>query len=207
MKKLFIALLCVTTAVTAGCSTLSGEAPTEPATQAPTQAQTEAQTQAPTLAPTEPATEAPTEAPTQAQPENTTFAVEVNEPITQPPTVPQTVELLRPIAGDWYLNYYEQSNGQQTTPAYAIKYTFNLNGTFSVDNRGNISTGSFYFDGTTITYKASATGEMGTFTYDSVKKQLVDVDDGVNMSAVFKRTDADTDTDTDTETETTTEAE
>lgn len=196
MKKLFIAMLCLTTAVTAGCSMLSEEAPTEPATQAPTQAVTQPPTQPPTLAPTEPETEPETEAPTQVQiqPENTTFSVEINEPITQPPTVPQTVELLTPIMGDWYLNYYEQSNGQQTTPASVIKYTFNSNGTFSVDNRGNVSNGSYYFDGTTITYTSAVTGEMGTFTYDSVNKKLVDVDDGVNMSAVFKRTEAAEDT-------------
>ncbi len=190
MKKLFIALLCITTAVTAGCSTLGGEAPTEPATEAPTQAVTQPPTQPPTLAPTQPETEPPTEAPTEPQvqePENTTFSVTVNEIPTQPPTVPQTVELLTPIMGEWYLDHYEQSNGQQTTPAGEIKYTFNSNGTFSVDNRGNVSTGSYYFDGTTITYTADATGEMGTFTYDAVKKQLVDVDDGVQMSAVFTR--------------------
>lgn len=191
MKKTIIAMLCIATVVlgSTGCTLFTGESEaTEPATEAVTEAVTEAPTPAPTEAPTEP--------PTEAEPENTTFSVTVNQPVTEPPTeskteaptVAQTVTLLKPIAGEWYLNYYEQSNGQQTKPSATITYTFNTDGTFSVDNRGNVSTGTFYFDGTTISYKADASDEVGTFTYNDTNKQLTDTDESSQMSAVFART-------------------
>lgn len=189
-------MLCMTTIALASTScTMNGsteatEPATQPQTEAPTQAPTLPPTELPTEAPTEPPTEAPT-LPPQQEPENTTFEVIVNEAPTQPPTeaptVPQTVALLQPIVGEWYLNYYEQSNGQQTKPGGAITYTFGTNGVFSVDNRGTVSTGSFYFDGTTITYKADASGEIGTFTYNATEKKLTDVDQNTQMSAVFTR--------------------
>lgn len=193
MKRKIITIFCITAMVLAlnGCTMLGDKQPTEPATNAPTEISTEPITAPPTVAPTEAPTEPPTEPPTEfveQEPENTTFEVTVYQPPTEAPTIPQTVELLKPVVGNWYLDHYEQSNGQHTTPSATITYTFNTNGTFSVDNRGNISTGTYYFDGTTISYKADASGEMGEFSYDATKKQITDVDQGTQMSAVFTRT-------------------
>ncbi|MBQ1991224.1 MAG: hypothetical protein II233_00415 [Clostridia bacterium] len=198
MKRTILAIFCaIAMAILgAGCSMLGDSQPTQPATQPPTQEVTQPPTEAPTQPPTEAPTEPPTEAPTQPQvqePENTTFSVSVSqaptETPTQPPTtVPQTVELLKPIIGDWYLDHYLQSNGQQTTPGATIAYTFHSDGTFAVNNRGNISTGAYYFDGKKISYVADASGETGEFAYDSTQNQITDVDESSNMSAVFTRT-------------------
>lgn len=199
MKKAIIAMICIATVAlgTTGCTLFNEEqGATEPATEVVTEVVTEAPTKAPTQAPTEAPTEPPTEAPTVVvEPENTTFSVTVEQPATEPPTTPptqaptvaQTVTLLKPIVGEWHLNYYKQSNGQQTSPGGSITYTFNTDGTFSVDNRGNVSTGTFYFDGTTISYKADASGEVGKFTYNATEKQLIDTDESSQMSAVFTR--------------------
>lgn len=197
MKKKIFAMLCIATVaiVLTSCTIFGDNQHTEPATEAPTEIHTELITEPPTETPTEPSTEAPTEPPTEPkekEPENTTFAVTVNQPVTEAPTeaptIAQTVDLLKPIVGNWYLNYYEQSNGQQTKPNAAITYTFNNDGTFSVDNRGNVSTGTYYFNGTTISYKADASDEIGEFTYNAAKKQITDVDESSQMSAVFTRT-------------------
>lgn len=198
MKRSILAILCVATIAIfgTGCSRLGDNQPTQPVTQPPTQEATQQPTLPPTQAPTQAPTEAPTEAPTQPQvqePENTTFSVSVSQAPTETPTqpattVPQTVELLKQIVGDWYLAHYLQSNGQQTTPSYIIAYTFHNDGTFAVNNKGNISTGTYYFDGKTISYMADASGEIGKFTYDTTQKQLTDLDEGTQMSAVFTRT-------------------
>lgn len=201
MRKKIFAMICIATIVimSTGCTMFGDDQPTEPATEVSTEAPTELPTEPPTEAPTESSTEAPTESPTEPEeqePENTTFAVTVNQTATEAPTevpteaptVAQTVDLLKTIVGNWYLDHYEQSNGQQTTPNAVITYTFNNDGTFSVNNRGNVSTGTYYFDGTTISYKADASGEIGEFTYNATEKQITDVDESSQMSAVFTRT-------------------
>lgn len=195
-KLVVICLTALLTLCVCGCnSNTEDNQPTEPATQAtapPTQAPTQPPTQAPTPAPTEPPTPEPTDPP---QVEIGTFSVTIEEIPTQPPTPAPTQPPTLPasstgditlIRGAWYLDHYEHANGQATNPTRYITYNFNTNGTFSVDNGGTVSTGTYVFDGKKITYMSDATGEIGDFDYDSELLNLVDSDES-GMKAVFDR--------------------
>lgn len=194
-----VLLLCFSILITAcayGCTAgTETSTPTEPVTEA-TVAPTQKPTQPPTQAPTEPPTEAPTDAPTEPpEPEIGTFSVVIEQIPTEPPTAPPTTPATLPVAssgditlirGSWYLDHYEHANGQSTDPAREIVYTFNTNGTFSVDNGGTISTGTYVFDGTTITYMPDATNEINYFEYDPEYINIIDSDES-GMKAVFDR--------------------
>ncbi len=195
-----IIILCLTSILTlclSGCkSKTEDNQPTQLTTQATTEPVTQLPTQPPTQAPTEPPTEPPTEAPTDPpQAEIGTFAVTIEQMPTEPPTPAPTQPPTLPAAstgdislirGSWYLDHYEHANGQATTPTRDITYTFNTNGTFSVDNGGTVSTGTYVFDGKVITYMSDATREIGDFDYDPEYINIIDSDES-GMKAVFDR--------------------
>lgn len=203
MKKktllIFVSALLVCSAVCCGCSKEGEVEPTSAPTEKPTITATQAPTKAPTKAPTEAPTEELTEEPTEIVYNNTesgTFSVIISETITEaPPTEPSTEEAPtqstdvsnEEILGSWTLTYYEQSSGQHTNPTRNITYTFNSDGTFKVNSNGNLMSGKYTFDGTTISYIADASAESGSFTYDSSADEIRDVDIASGMTAVFTK--------------------
>lgn len=202
MKKtlllILVSALFACSIVGCGCSKETQEIPTT-ATEKPTLKATQAPTKAPTKAPTEAPTEEPTEEPTEIinNNESGTFSVIISEIETEaPPTEPPTEEAptqattvvsSEEVLGSWTLTYYEQSSGQHTNPTRNITYTFNSDGTFRVSNNGNLMSGKYTFDGTTISYIADASSESGSFTYDSSADEIRDIDISSGMTAVFKR--------------------
>ncbi|HHZ05513.1 MAG TPA: hypothetical protein GX401_01795 [Clostridiales bacterium] len=146
MRKLFILAAAVLMLSLAGCDSGATLA-TEVPTQTPTQKVTQA--------PTQPSTAAPTEAPTQAE------------------TIVDNSQL-KPVTGSWMLWYYENSDGTTQVPNSTIQYLFEADGTFTAVVAGNEATGTYTFDGETLLYTADASGEEGTFIYDSTNKVLID---------------------------------
>lgn len=198
MKKvlLWVCFVSLLSLCSCGCDSSDANSNTEVPTTATVA------TQAPTKAPTEPPTEAPTEALTEevtqavtSQPESSTFSVTIQEPITEAPTeaptnaTTTTSQSANNVEGSWYLDHYEQSNGQKTDASVSIVYTFKADGTFTVNNRGNESSGKYIFADNTITYKADASGEEGTFKYDPDTKTIIDIDENSDMSAVFEKSE------------------
>lgn len=197
MKKILIAvcILSMFTISTAGCTkgetdATEASAPTQVTTEAPTPSPTQPPTEAPTLAPTEPDTESSTFS--EVTVENSTFSVSIVAPIvpetTNPPsssTYNTSDENYTIIDGEWSLSYYEQPNGQHTDAQRSITYIFNDDGTFTVNNNGNIMTGIYTFDGTNLSYTSDTSGEQGTFIYNEDDETLIDTDENSEMSAVF----------------------
>ena len=201
MKKILIAvcILSMFAISTAGCT--KGETDATEAS-APTQITTETPTQLPTQPPTETSTVAPTESDTESSTfsevtvENSTFSVSIVAPIVPETTNPPSSSTddtsndtsddnYTIIDGEWSLSYYEQPNGQHTEAQRSITYIFNDDGTFTVNNNGNIMTGTYTFDGSNLSYTSDASGEQGTFTYNENDKTLIDTDENSEMSAVF----------------------
>lgn len=197
MKKILIAVCMLSLFIIGATGCTQGDtnateasAPTQASTQAPTQEPTQAPTQAPTQEPTEQPTEASTSA--EVTVENSTFSVSIVAPIPTEATESATLatgyvsdENFTTLDGKWSLSYYEQPNGQHSAAQRSITYTFNNDGTFTVNNNGNIMTGVYTFDGTNLSYTADANGEQGTFIYDKTNETLSDTDENSDMSAVF----------------------
>ncbi|MBQ7521633.1 MAG: hypothetical protein IJU14_01995 [Clostridia bacterium] len=204
MKKLLL-LFCavsIVTLCTTGCNSSSTDTPTttQPPTQIPTQAPTS--TTPPTQAPTPPPTHPPTQPPTQVEEipqEDGTFYTIIEEPITTPPPteIPTVAPTQAPtedeslpssendtVAGSWTLAYYER-NGRHISPKTTIVYTFNIDGTFSINNNGFERTGRYSFNGEILSYVSDINGEIGNFVFDETKDILTDTD-GDNI-AVFMR--------------------
>ncbi len=209
MKKLLL-LFCAVSIMTlsaTGCNSPStDDIPTQPPTQIPTQPPTLPPTQAPP--PTQPPTEPPTQTP-EIPPEDNTFYTIIEEPITTPPpteipiTTPPPTEIPtapptqlpteeesspssdnETVAGSWTLAYYER-NGRHISPRTTIVYTFNIDGTFSVNNNNFERTGRYSFNGEILSYVSDINGEIGNFVFDETKDILTDRD-GDNI-AVFMR--------------------
>ncbi len=201
MKKILIAvcILSMFAISTVGCTkgetdATEASAPTQVATKAPTSSPTQPSTEVPTLAPTESDTESSTFS--EVTVENSTFSVSIVAPIVPETTNPPSSSTddtsndtsddnYTIIDGEWSLSYYEQPNGQHTEAQRSITYIFNDDGTFTVNNNGNIMTGIYTFDGTNLSYTSDASGEQGTFIYNEDDETLIDTDENSEMSAVF----------------------
>lgn len=190
MKKV---LLCICFAAmlaftASSCNNDGSNKATEVSVPTATQKPTQSPTQAPTEEPTQPPTEEPTSEATQAiyNNEPATFSVHIDSIQTEPPTKAVSDFTGEPVIGSWKLDHYQQSNGQETQVKLSISYTFNSDGTFSMENSGNKATGTFTYSNDTIKYKADATGEEGVFNYNAVNDTLVDVDES-GISAILVR--------------------
>lgn len=150
MKKSVLAVLLVLTpfllTACAGGNVPAADSATEVTAAATTSAATQAPTDLPTTPPVTQQTTQPTESSTQAASLN---------------------PMLEQVAGSWTMAYYQYEDGSTQPAKNKVQYIFSADSTFTALVSGNVATGTFDFDGSTLSYKADANGESGEFIYDS----------------------------------------
>lgn len=76
------------------------------------------------------------------------------------------------VVGKWKLSHYLSDDGTKTDVNVSVEYYIKNDGTFEARVNGNRSTGSYEFDGKTLTITSGVSGAKTIMKYDS-KKDII----------------------------------